>query len=276
MAMTASSHMQSYLQEAVVTTNRVAKTFALATRLLPSEVRPDVYLLYLVCRQLDDLVDFGEPEAEDRLGRTIAWAEDGAVSSPESEILEYLAGRYAGLPRDAVSDFCQGQLRDMHPFLVETEAELDLYAYQVAGTVGRLMAAILGVLDPSADRAARALGIAMQRTNILRDIDEDLGRARCYLPLQTLTLSGVTDLKSDDRSLLLRVEIAIADHWYEQALPGTALLRRGGRPVRAAGLMYRQILRQIEREGRGRRRPCRAVVPSHRKLLGVVQALLVP
>ncbi len=276
MALSTSPAIQTYLDEAIATTNRVARTFALATRLLPAGVRPDVYLLYLVCRQLDDLVDFGAVDAENRLLGAMDWSERGLVTSQGTEILEHLVGRYPGLPRDAVTDFCRGQLRDMHPFAVETEADLNLYAYQVAGTVGRLMASILGVVDPAADQAARALGIAMQRTNILRDIDEDLGRGRCYLPRQTLALAGVSDLRHDDRTLLLRVEIAIADHWYEQALPGTAMLRRGGRPVKAAGLMYRQILRQIEREGRGRRRPCRAVVPSHRKLLGVMHALLAP
>ena len=274
MAIVANQGIHDYLEEAVLTTNRVARTFALATRILPREVRPDVYLLYLVCRQLDDLVDFGEAGADTRLERAEDWATTGRVTSPEGEILEYLWQRHPDLPRDAVIDFCQGQRRDMRPFVMATEADLDLYSYQVAGTVGRLMAALLGVSDPRADQAARALGIAMQRTNILRDIDEDLGRGRTYLPRQTLDLAGVADLQSDDRSLLLRVEIAIADHWYERALPGTFMLRRGSRSVRAAGLMYQQILRQIERDGRGAVRPCRSVVPSHRKLLGVVQALI--
>jgi phytoene synthase len=266
--------IREYLEEAVLTTNRVARTFALATRILPRDVRPDVYLLYLVCRQLDDLVDFQDPDAGRRLDCAVEWATTGTVRGPEAEILDYLFQRHPDLPREAVFDFCQGQRRDMRPFLMETEAELDLYSYQVAGTVGRLMATLLGVFDEKADQAARALGIAMQRTNILRDIDEDLARGRTYLPRQTMELAGVRDLGSDDRSLLLRVEIAIADHWYERGLPGTCMLRRGSRSVRAAGLMYQQILRQIERDGRGAVRPCRSVVPSHRKLLGVMQALI--
>ncbi len=276
MALTAAAPppIQTLLEEAVSTTNRVARTFALATRLLPREVRPDVYLLYLVCRQLDDLVDLGHSDAAHRLRLAAEWAERGSVGSPEARILEHLVARHPDLPRDAVSDFCAGQIQDMSRVAVESESQLDLYCYRVAGTVGRMMAAILGVSDPSAEAAARAMGIALQRTNILRDIDEDLDRGRVYLPRETLGMAGVRDLRRDDRSLLLRIEIAIADHWYEQALDGTFLLRSGGRQVRAAALMYRQILRQIEREGRGAHRPCRAVVPGPRKLLCLMQGML--
>lgn len=276
MAAVVAPEIQPYLDRAVETTNRVARTFALATRLLPREVRPDVYLLYLVCRQLDDLVDFQEPDAERRLGWVARWAERGEVQGPEAEILQHLADRYPTLPRDAVADFCEGQRQDMGTLVIDTEADLDLYAYRVAGTVGRLMATILGAETEAADEAARALGIAMQRTNILRDIDEDLARGRVYIPAQALAMAGVQDLARDDRTLLLRVEIAVADHWYERGLPGSSLLKHGGRQVRAAGVMYRQILRQIEREGRGVQRPNRVVVPSHRKLLGLVQGLVQP
>ncbi len=276
MAAVVAPAIQPYLDRAVETTNRVARTFAVATRLLPREVRPDVYLLYLVCRQLDDLVDFQKPDAERRLGWVARWAERGEVRGPEAEILQHLADRYPTLPRDAVTDFCEGQRQDMGTLVVDTEADLDLYAYRVAGTVGRLMATILGAETEAADEASRALGIAMQRTNILRGIDEDLARGRVYIPAQALAMAGVQDLARDDRTLLLRVEIAVADHWYELGLPGSSLLKHGGRQVRAAGVMYRQILRQIEREGRGVQRPKRVVVPSHRKLLGLVQGLVQP
>ena len=89
-------------------------------------------------------------------------------------------------------------------------------------------------------------------------------------------MAGAEDLAGDDRSLLLRLQIAIADHWYDRGLPGCSLLPIGGRQVRAAGLMYREILREVERSGRGLRRPLRATVPTRRKVIPLVRGLLTP
>lgn len=256
-----------YLPAAVAMTRDVARTFALATRFLPSGVRSDVYLLYLVCRSLDDLVDTRHPEAEERLRNVQAWTEGAThAPQPEIEILAHLFWRYPDMPRDAVVHFCYGQLADLGSVRVQTEAELDEHCYRVAGTVGRLMAGLLGVEGPDADGAARALGIAMQRTNILRDIDEDLLADRIYIPSETMRACGVTNLRYGDRTALLEVEIAAADRWYGAGLGGVRRLRRGRWQVRWASMMYREILRQIEREGLGRVRPSRVSVGSSRKL----------
>ena len=246
--------------DGVTAMSRHAKTFWLAARLLPASVREDVVLLYLVCRTLDDLVDEGDPTAPRRLAEVAAWAAGGSPQGREERILEHLRERHPALPLDAVSDFCAGQEQDFGPVAFETEAELDLYAYRVAGTVGRLMAAVLGTQRPEADEAARALGIALQRTNILRDVEEDAGRGRCYLPRESL------ELAQGDRIMQTRIEIAIARHWYERGLAGVPLLERGGRVVRGAAQMYRAILSEVENAlplpaPRGR-----AVVPVRRKL----------
>jgi phytoene synthase len=263
------------LPAAVEVTNRVARTFSLAIRFLPPSVRDDVYLLYLVCRTLDDLVDTGQPEARRRIEQVRAWAEGAAYPAGREEvILDGLFARHPAMPAEAVVDFCDGQLDELDGVFIETEADLDLHAYRAAGTVGRLMSAILGVTDPGADAAARALGIAMQRTNILRDIDEDLARGRVYLPAQTLEAAGVRDLAHDSRERLLRMEIALADEWYRLGLAGTRYLARGRKPVVAAALMYREILRQLEREGLGRVRPQRVAVSRPRKLWLLLQALV--
>jgi phytoene synthase len=265
---------QEALPRAVEVTNRVARTFSIAIRFLPGTVREDVYLLYLVCRTLDDLVDNAQPEARGRLEQVAAWADGvGSLTGPEEVILESLFERYPSMPRDAVVDFCLGQLADLETPRIETEADLDLHAYRVAGTVGRLMAGLLGVNDPAADGAARALGIAMQRTNILRDIDEDLVRGRVYIPAQTMQALGIRDLGTQDRAMLLTVEIAIADRWYQQGLGGTRYLLQGRRAVHAAGIMYREILRQLERDGLGRVRPSRASVSGRRKLMVAARVL---
>src|SRR3954466_7194742 len=158
--------------EARATTRRVASTFALACRALPRDVRDDVHLLYLVFRTLDDLVDEGEPDAAGRVAAVEAWGRTGEPATREALILSDLATRYE-LPRHAFVDFCAGMRHDLEGRRVTTEEELDTYCYRVAGTVGLVMASVLGVERPQALDAAVALGMAMQRTNVLRDIDED-------------------------------------------------------------------------------------------------------
>lgn len=275
--MVANPVIEESLPAAVEVTNRVARTFALAIRFLPAPVRRDVYLLYLVCRILDDLVDTAQPEARRRIEQVRAWAEHGGpANGREEEILADLFRRYPAMPRHAVVDFCDGQLDELDAVPIETEDDLDLHSYRVAGTVGLLMTGILGVSDPAAQGAARALGIAMQRTNILRDIDEDLVRGRVYIPTQTMVELGIRDLARDDRTDLLKLEIAIADRRYDEGLAGVRYLLRGGRSVRAAGMMYREILRQLEREGLGRVRPQRVSVTTRRKLWLAGRALFLP
>jgi 15-cis-phytoene synthase len=259
------------LLDARATTRHHAHTFALATRLLPRDLRDDVYLLYLVCRTLDDLVDEHHADAGTRLSQVRRWAEGQPAAGREERILEGLFERHPQMPRDAIADFCEGQMFDLYPQPFENELQLDRYAYQVAGTVGRLMVAMLGPTSPNADASGRALGIAMQRTNILRDVDEDLANERVYLPRQTMRLARVHDLRTDDRRRLLRIEIAIAEDWYEQGIEVVHLVRRGQLAVQAAALMYREILRQLERqhfEGP------RAVVSGWRKAALLAEALL--
>ena len=256
----------SGLSEARATTKRVARTFALACKLLPREVRDDVYLLYLVFRTLDDLVDTCDPVAEPRIAAVEAWCAGEPPRSREAQLLADLDRRHE-LPRHALADFCHGMRADLGPFVIETEADLDVYCHRVAGTVGVVMSAILGATDPAASRHASALGQAMQRTNILRDIDEDLGNGRVYLARETLErlCSGRVPPPAR-REALLRDQIARADALYEVGMAGICLLPCGRRAIGAAGAMYREILRQIERDGY---HPVagRAVVSRKRKLL---------
>lgn len=274
------------LPEARATIERVARTFALAARLLPAGVREDVDLLYLVLRTLDDLVDRegsgdGGPRAADaeaRLAAVEAWADGATPDAPtrETRILDDLARRHPALPRDAVAHFVAGMRQDLAGPRIATEADLDEYAYRVAGTVGRLMAAILGGDGAAADAAARSLGIAMQRTNIVRDVDEDLANGRIYLPAATLARHGITadGLAAADRRALLRDEIVRADTAYEAGIAGIPLLQHGRRSIRAAAVLYREILRQVERDGLGTRRPHRAVVGRPRKAWLLLRSLL--
>ena len=120
----------------------------------------------------------------DRGGRGVVRGRARAARARRA-LLADLATRHP-LPRPALVDFCLGMRDDLRATPIETEAELDVYCHRVAGTVGVVMAAMLGATDPAAPRRADALGQAMQRTNILRDIDEDLGNGRVYLARETL------------------------------------------------------------------------------------------
>jgi 15-cis-phytoene synthase len=257
------------LLEARTTTRRVARTFALACRMLPREIRDDVYRLYLVFRTLDDLVDEGDPAADARVAAVEAWCHGAAPASREARLLADLDTRH-GLPRDALLDFCRGMRDDLDGAPVDTEEALEVYCYRVAGTVGLTMAAMLGT-RPGVDArpSAAALGKAMQRTNILRDIDEDLANGRIYLARETLDRFGSP--APGAREALLRDQIARADALYDEGIAGIPLLLAGRRAIRAAAQMYREILRQIEREGYGREAG-RVVVPRSRKLLVAARA----
>jgi phytoene synthase len=148
---------------------------------------------------------------------------------------------------------------------IVTEDDLERYCYRVAGTVGVVMAALLGTTSPAAGAHAAALGKAMQRTNILRDIDEDAAKGRVYLARETLERFGGR-LEPGGREALLRDQIARADALYDVGIAGVPLLRTGRLAIAAAAAMYREILRQIEREGYGAQ-PGRVVVSGPRKLL---------
>ncbi|MBJ7482262.1 MAG: squalene/phytoene synthase family protein, partial [Chloroflexi bacterium] len=229
----------------------------------------------------------GRAEAAQRLAAIRTWLSSGVIDSAggdELAIFVDLRRRTPALPIDAIGAFLDGMEGDLAGPTMESDADLDLYCYQVAGTVGRLMAALLGVRagnDAQADRAARALGAAMQRTNILRDIDEDLANGRVYLPASALrragldpaATSGPTSLRDGDRRALHLAEIARADDDYEVGTAGIRHLENGGRSIRVAAHLYREILRQIERDGFGLRRPHRPVVGRARKAAALMRAV---
>ena len=161
---------------------------------------------------------------------------------------------------------------DLEGAVYETEADVDRYCYRVAGTVGVVMTSILGAHDLERARpAAAALGMAMQRTNILRDIDEDVENGRVYFARETLERFG--SLEPGRRELLLRDQIRRADALYDQGIAGIGELRRGRRAIAAAADMYREVLRRLEAEGYGAR-PGRAVVRRRRKLTIAARAAL--
>ena len=263
-----------YGDEAESVMRGAARTFSLAALFIPADFRRDFVLLYLFMGRIYYIFVVRYPSADEAILAVEAWLAGGEPTGREAVILADLAERYP-LPKGALAAFLQGMRDDLDPPYLETEADLDLYCYRVAGCVGEMMASILGVWDDEAWGCARSLGNAMQRTNILRDVDEDLANGRIYLARDTLARFGIEDLATADRTALYQDQIHRADVLYDHGLQGVPMLIHGGRSIAAAGSMYREILREIEREGYGAQRD-RAVVPRRRKAWLVARSFARP
>jgi phytoene synthase len=229
-------------------------TFYAATRLLPAAKRRGVRALYAFCRVADDIVD--EP-GEDREGRLRAWGAAGTGAAPADgdPVL-----RAWGTTRETfgIEPHLAGQLiealaDDLHHRGYDDWPGLARYCYGVAATVGLMSMRIIGSRGDPALYAIR-LGVAMQLTNILRDVAEDWRNGRVYLPREDLARFGVTEEhfgagRVDDAwRALMRFEIGRARELYRGARPGVGLLHRDGRlAVTAALELYSRILDDIER-----------------------------
>lgn len=241
-------------------------------RLLPAGLRADVHRLYCVLRTLDDLVDGDDPRAAHRVGAVERWAQGQAADTPETLVLSDLSRRYP-LPRDALMEFCEGMRHDLARASVDTEEDFLRYCQQAGGSVAIVLANMLGTTRSEGEMKMAALGRAMQVTNILRDIDEDLGHGRVYIASETIERFGFPTPGA--REALLRGEIARADALFEEGAGAIPLLRNGGRAMALAAALYREILRQLEREGLGRE-PGRVTVPAWRMRLLTVKHRLTP
>lgn len=240
-----------------------ASTFSTGIRLLPRDLQADARQLYYMLRTVDDLVDEKDPQASHRVQAIERWANGQKTETPETRILADLSRRYT-LSTQAIIEFCQGMRHDLSHTSVETEDDLERYCQYVGGTVGIMLAGLLGTSNPDGATKMAILGKAMQRTNILRDIDEDLAHGRLYIPRTTIERFGFP--YPGAREALLRDQITRIDKIYDEGLDATPLLRRGARAMGLSTILYREILRQIEREGYGRARG-RATVPTWRRRL---------
>jgi 15-cis-phytoene synthase len=239
-------------------------TFAPAMRLLPGQTKADVRTLYGVLRTIDDLVDEDDPRAPERVEALERWARGWAPASPEAHALAELARRHP-LPHEQLGEFCRGMRHDLARRAIADDAAFDRYCQQAGGSVGIVLAVLLGAAGPQeadAKRGMAALGRAMQVTNILRDIDEDLAARRIYISQTAIERFGFP--APGAREQLLRDHIARADALYEEGLPAIGLLARGREAMALSAALYREILREIERQGFGRE-PGRVVVPLQRR-----------
>lgn len=245
---------------------RNSRTFSFAARLLPRRDRDAVADLYGFCRVTDDLVDgvLSTPaEAERRLDAWLAVCRRGYDGEPTGlptldRLLATAADR--GVAFDHVELLVRGMRMDVRPRRYESLADLRLYTHAVAGVVGLWLARLWGVRDERVLRAAAELGHAMQLTNIVRDVGEDLRLGRIYLPTDLMrrfgldeaalrAMAGGAPLASGYRALLEAL-MGEADAAYDRALEGVDGLPPRVRPaVIAAAAAYRGIHAAVRANG---------------------------
>ncbi|MCA9585618.1 MAG: phytoene/squalene synthase family protein [Myxococcales bacterium] len=260
-----------------------SKTFSTASRLLPAPVRDRATVLYAFCRVSDDRVD-DDPLASLRTIESMrARLERAYVGRPHDDPVDRaLAGLLADthIPRALPEALFEGMEWDLVGRRYANLDELHAYAARVAGTVGAMMTLIMGGRGTEVLARACDLGVAMQLTNIARDVGEDARNGRLYLPTSWLWRERIDPeafLARPEPSEGLAVVIAgllnHADALYERADHGVSMLPRGCRvAIRAARLVYADIGTEIADAGYDSITR-RAYVPTWRKLWLVVRSI---
>lgn len=260
-----------------------SKTFYTSSKLFPRRIRDASRALYAFCRTADDAVDQTdniEAALRDLKERLDAIERHEPHPHAADRVYADLAFRYA-IPRTLPDALIDGFVWDASGQRCRSESDLIAYAVRVAGAVGAMMAIIMEARSPEAIARATDLGIAMQLTNIARDVGEDARMNRLYLPETWIREAGLDPdefVKAPKYSpqlvIVIRRLLALADHFYDRALPGIALLpRRCRTAIHAARLLYREIGRQVERNHYDSITQ-RAVVSKSRKLVLLGEALL--
>jgi squalene synthase HpnD len=236
-----------------------ARNFAYGIRLLPPAKRRALSAVYAFARRIDDIGDGSGPPAQrlTRLSQARAALRriDRDPVDPELVALRDAARRYP-IPIGAFEELIDGCAADVEGMSYERFAGLLAYCRCVAGSIGRLSLGVFGTADPAeAEPLADALGVALQLTNILRDVREDRLAGRVYLPAEDLERFGCTlDLDRDGRFVdeperldaLIRYEAGRARTWYERGVRLVPLLdRRSAACTAAMAGIYRRLLERI-------------------------------
>lgn len=254
-----------------------SRSFFAASRLLPTRVRPASIALYAFCRVADDIVDEGGLSLDQSrallAGRLDAIYAGRPGPAVEDRALSAVVQQY-GLPRPWLDALLDGFAWDATGRTYETLEEVHDYGARVAGSVGAMMCWLMGVRSPQALARACEMGVAMQLTNIARDVGDDARNGRLYLPRQWLRQAGIDPeawLAAPSGSPALQTVVwrllDEADRLYRQATLGVALLPRDCRAaILAARLIYADIGSQMRRQSIDPVRQ-RSVVPTGRKLV---------
>jgi phytoene synthase len=249
-----------------------AKSFYFAANFLPKHKRKAVYPIYAFCRHVDDEIDEIEAGNETEaiaaverwkrnlekvyLGANLSSGDENELENLQMVFLAWrdLLAKYK-IPNDLPLDLIKGVLSDTHTNRYENFDELYVYCYRVASTVGLMSSEILGYSDKIALEYAEAMGIAMQLTNILRDIKEDAAMDRIYLPQEDLRKFNVSEEQiirgemNDNFVILMKFQVERARRYYTKGEKGIALLEKDSRfTVLLAARIYSKILDEIEKQ----------------------------
>jgi phytoene synthase len=241
-------------------TAHYSKSFFLSSAMLPKEKRWDTYALYNFCRYADNIVDMPRDrtpeeliEEVDMLTKELHLAyKTGESEHPVIKSFIYVAKKYQ-IPIKYPLDLLEGVKMDLVKNRYETFDELYLFAYRVAGVVGILMTYVLGHKDESAFEYAEKLGIAMQLTNILRDVQEDKNMGRIYLPQEEIRRFDLHEEDffaeniTDKFRNFMSFQVNRAHQYYNEAHDGIKLLTNNTQfAIYSASKIYQGILFQIE------------------------------
>lgn len=238
-------------------TRAEAKNFFYGIRLLPTAKRNAMSALYAYARRIDDISDGALPQADKlaalaEVDGQVALLAAGKLPDPTDPVLcgVHHATVTFAVPVIAVSEIVEGCRRDSTGFEYRTFADTEAYCRLVAGSVGRLSLGVFGCRRPeSGPGLADDLGVALQLTNILRDIVEDRGMGRVYIPTDDIERFGCdADLGGPQPAVQALIEhyVGLAESFYERGLQLLPLLDRRSRAcVAAMSGIYRQLLTRI-------------------------------
>lgn len=245
-------------QEAKAITKKFARTFYLASLFLPKNKKYASYAVYALCRLSDETVDNStHPDPAATLQKlelqiAAAYAEE-KIDPPLLAAFRYTVNTYR-IPKEYFDTLIKGMRMDLELKRYANFPALYEYCYRVAGVVGQIMLKIFGYQDKRIEAYAVKLGIAMQLTNILRDINEDLIRGRIYLPQDEMLTFGVSEqqlfLNQNNETFknLLRFQIQRCQNFYRESLPGIKFINscRDKFVVLAMQGIYSGILKTIQ------------------------------
>jgi len=246
-------------QEAQAITKKYAKTFYLASLLLSKEKRNAAYSVYAVCRISDETVDnfktankIGDlSKLKERINGVFNGHnfQDNILSAFKETIDKY------NIPKEYFDELMDGMLLDLNQTRYNTFGDLNHYCYKVAGVIGLIMLKIFGYADSRAQEYAIKIGVAMQLTNIIRDIKEDSLRGRIYLPQDEMREFGVTESDitqgkiNENLKSLLKYQLNRAKDYYKSGEQGINLItdKRSRFVALIMKEMYAGILSEVEK-----------------------------
>ncbi len=247
-----------------------AKSFYFAAKFLPKIKQKAVYPIYAFCRRIDDEIDeIGESDEQEAIKTVKKWennlqklyanaASDEKRTTNNEQQLVFLAWsdllKIYKIPQNLPLELIRGVLMDTNIKRYETFGDLYIYCYRVASTVGLMSSEILGYSDKIALKYAEKMGIAMQLTNILRDVKEDALMGRIYLPLEDLRRFNVSEKQifanefNENFRELMKFQIERAENYYGKGEKGISFLDEDSRfTVLLASRTYAQILDEIKK-----------------------------